>query len=313
MQTTPDVMNFIPRLILTLVAHARPPPSQAFTIRERIIGNDVHFWNGRDVFTSFATNRYTFFEVTCAISCLALKTEKPETKKGKRIADDDESWKPHTKKPKTATQSEKELAAEKQAYQIADHYEESHLEPPITNRMINSPFEPRIYTGGEHTHQIEDFLHIYISKQKDIVLVGIIHFYAKAPSIILKPGMKGIYLTVDQYRRLIDKRVSISNAIKQIKEDTEGKVAAKTHFDISKNKKVIVKSEFISWSQQVVVDIRDYSTPTEKCGEIPSSTDKAVTLTENQWNTLLSLHLKVIRDLADNFGYSEDFADELSA
>lgn len=224
---------------------------------------------------------------------VALTTGKPEVKKGKRTADDDESeWKPHTKKPKTATHSEKEL------------------------------------TVGKHTYQIQDFLYINISRWRVIVLVGIREYYRTAAGGKLRPGKKGISLTVDQYRTLINERLSISKAIEQIKEDKEGKdaikkkktkqtkkdkqVAAKTDFDISENRRVIVKSEFISGSQQVVVDIREYSTA-EQSGEIPLPTDKGVTLTEEQWNTLLSLHLTVIRDLADNFGYSEDFADELSS
>ncbi|XP_071178911.1 uncharacterized protein [Mytilus edulis] len=196
--------------------------------------------------------------------------------------------------------------------------------------MITSPFEPTIYTAGDHTYKIENFLHVYLTKQKDIVLVGLIHFYAKAP--ILKPGMKGIYLTVDQYRKLISKRDSISNAIKHIKEDIEGKGSSKmtktkqtnkdgqveTDFDISENKTTIVKSDFIFGSNQVhvVVDIRDNSRPNKPFRDtrrFQDNMDKAVILTEKQWNSLLSLHLKVIRDLADNFGYSEDFADELSS
>ncbi|CAC5400520.1 unnamed protein product [Mytilus coruscus] len=212
------------------------------------------------VFVGFKDLRYTDQERIRKAHeklVLASKTEKPETKKGKRIADVDESeWKPHTKKPKTATQSEKELAAEKHAYQIPDHYEESHLAPPTLWMMKSDRYAKTIYTGGEHTYKIENLSHIYISKQKDIVL------------LLLKYT--------------------------------------------SENKKTIVKSEFISGSQQVVVDIRDYSTPTEQSGDIQIPTDKAVTLTEEQWNLVLYLHFTVVRDLADNFGYSEDFADELS-
>lgn len=66
----------------------------------------------------------------------------------------------------------------------------------------------------------------------------------------------------------------------------------------------------------VVVDIRDNSRPNKPFRDtrrFQDNMDKAVILTEKQWNSLLSLHLKVIRDLADNFGYSEDFADELSS
>ncbi|XP_071178910.1 poly [ADP-ribose] polymerase 1-like isoform X2 [Mytilus edulis] len=228
---------------------------------------------------------------------LSLATGKAEAKKGKRTADDDESeWKPPTKKIKksrTTTHLEKEL------------------------------------TVGEHTYLIQDLLHINISRWRDIVLVGIREYYRPTTGGKLRPGKKGISLTVDQYRTLIDQKLSISKAIEQIKEDLERKEAikqkkqkqkkkqnkketAKTDFDISENRRIIVKSEFISGSQQVVVDIREYSTPTEQSGEIPLPTDKGINLTEEQWNTLLSLHLTVIRDLADNFGYSEDFADQLS-
>ncbi|CAG2248292.1 unnamed protein product [Mytilus edulis] len=64
MQPPPDDIKFIRQQVLTLAMLVKPPPDQSLTIRERIIGNNVHFWNGRDVFTSFASNRYSFFEVT---------------------------------------------------------------------------------------------------------------------------------------------------------------------------------------------------------------------------------------------------------
>ncbi|XP_063397709.1 uncharacterized protein LOC134682039 [Mytilus trossulus] len=258
---------------------------------------------------------------------MASKMEKPgQTTKGK----------PHTKKQKTATESEnilKELAAENQAYQLADpKNEESGIAPPINpkdTRMFHRECAPRIYNVEKHTYEIDHLLYIYISKQNDIILVGIKNFFAIAPSRILKPGKTGIYLTVDQYCKLISKGDSISKAIQQIKEDKEGKglikmdetkltekdksVAAKSCFVISKEKKVKVEYGSLSGRQQVVVDIREYSRPTEQSGEIPLPTDKGINLTEEQWTTLLSLHSTVIKDLEDNFGYSEDFADELSA
>ncbi|XP_063397708.1 poly [ADP-ribose] polymerase 1-like [Mytilus trossulus] len=123
---------------------------------------------------------------------LSLTTRKPETKKGKRIADDDESeWKPPTKKQKISTQPEKEL------------------------------------TVGKHTYQIQDLLHINISRWKDIILVGIREYYRPTTGGQLRPGKKGISLTVDQYRTLIDQKLSISKAIQHIKEDLERKEAIK--------------------------------------------------------------------------------------
>lgn len=163
---------------------------------------------------------------------MASKMDKPEeTKKGKRIADDDESeQKPHTKKLKTPKQSEKELhevIAEKQAYQLADpKNEESGLAPPINPKdswMLHLECALPVYNVDKHTYEIDHLLYIYISEQNDIILVGIKSFFANAPSRILKPGKKGIYLTVDQYRTLIDMKGSISKAIEQIKKDTDGK------------------------------------------------------------------------------------------
>lgn len=269
---------------------------------------------------------------------MASKMDKPEeTKKGERIADDDESeQKPHTEKPKTPKQSEQELhEAEKQAYQLADPKNEESGLASLSNpkdTRFHTECAPPIYNVDKHTYKIDHLLHIYISEQNDIILVGIKYFFANAPSRILKPGKKGIYLTVDQYRTLIDMKGSISKAIEQIKKDTDGKgwiemeetkltekdkpVAAKPCFVISKEKKAMVESKLIFEMQQVVVDIRDYSTPSElsraKLIRIDYM-DKAVVLTVEQWNTLLSLHSTVIKDLADNFGCSEDFADELSA
>lgn len=272
---------------------------------------------------------------------MASKMDKPEeTKKGKRIADDDESeQKPHTEKPKTPKQSEKELhevIAETQAYQLADPKNEesglASLSNPKDTWMFHTESAPPVYYVEKHTYEIDHLLYIYICEQNDIILVGIKYFFANAPSRILKPGKKGIYLTVDQYRTLIDMKDSISKAIEQIKEETDGKgfikieetkltekdkpVAAKQCFVIFKEKKVMVKSEISFGRQQVVVDIRDYSTPSEQSTAkqiLTDNMDKAVVLTEEQWNTLLSLHSTVIKDLAENFGYSEDFADELSA
>lgn len=163
---------------------------------------------------------------------MASKMEKPgETKNGKRIAEDDESeWKPHTKRQKTATKSEiilKELAAENQAYQLADpKNEESGIAPLINLKdtwMFHTECAPPVYNVDKHTYKIDHLLYIYISEQNDIILIGIKKFFANAPSRILKPGKNGIYVIVDQYRTLIDKKDSISKAIKQITEDKDGK------------------------------------------------------------------------------------------
>ena len=58
----PGILHFIRKLITILTILARPP-GPFLTHRQRIIGEIVNVWNGRDIFTFLANNRYSFIEI----------------------------------------------------------------------------------------------------------------------------------------------------------------------------------------------------------------------------------------------------------
>lgn len=60
----PDEVNFLRILIQVVFVIARPPPDQLLDLRYRIVNEDFHSWEGRDVFQMFSFNRYSFFETT---------------------------------------------------------------------------------------------------------------------------------------------------------------------------------------------------------------------------------------------------------
>jgi len=60
----PDCMDFFKQLILVFIALVKPPADQGVCLRQRILGNNIHVWEGRDLFSLFAGNRYGFFQIT---------------------------------------------------------------------------------------------------------------------------------------------------------------------------------------------------------------------------------------------------------
>jgi hypothetical protein len=49
---------------LFFIALVKPPADQGICLRQRILGNNIHVWAGRDLFSLFAGNRYGFFQIT---------------------------------------------------------------------------------------------------------------------------------------------------------------------------------------------------------------------------------------------------------
>jgi len=60
----PDEVNFLRKLIQVVFVIARTPPDHLLDLRYRIVNDDFHSWEGRDVFQMFSFNRYSFFETT---------------------------------------------------------------------------------------------------------------------------------------------------------------------------------------------------------------------------------------------------------
>ena len=60
----PDEASFLRLLIQVIFTIIRPPPDQLMELRYRIRNHDIHYWEGRDVYSMFSTNRHSFFETT---------------------------------------------------------------------------------------------------------------------------------------------------------------------------------------------------------------------------------------------------------
>ena len=59
-----DEVNFLRILIQVVFVIARPPPDQLLDLRYRIVNEDFHSWEGRDIFQMLSFSRYSFFETT---------------------------------------------------------------------------------------------------------------------------------------------------------------------------------------------------------------------------------------------------------
>ena len=59
----PDILHFIRKLITILIILARPPPGPFLTHRQRIIGENVNIWNGRDILHYLQTTDIHFLKL----------------------------------------------------------------------------------------------------------------------------------------------------------------------------------------------------------------------------------------------------------